>query len=116
MTMSRWIIELQQALVSTSSSKGTDQFSQLLPTTRDEMLRDTKAIEEWKPHGIFTHSYLFFVSKFSFFYDGILLLEFLSHCTKALTQSQYKDIPLKVQNYLFSLLLFCLQKRPMIYF
>ena len=50
-------------------------------------------------------------------YEGVLLLECLSHCTKTLTQSQYKDIPLKVQNYLFFFtLVFCLQKRPMIYF
>ena len=61
------------------------------------MLRDTKAIAEREPRGIITHNYLFFVLKFSFFYDGVLLLEFLSHCTKILTQSQYKDISLEVK-------------------
>ena len=37
---------------------------------------------------------------------------------KILTQSQYKDIPLKVKNlpFFFFTLVFCLQKRPMIHF
>ena len=44
---------------------------------------------------------------------------FVPFVQKYFTQSQYKDIPLKVQKllvFIFFTLVFCLQKRPMIYF
>ena len=74
-----------------------------------------KAIAEWEPHGIITHSYLS-LYKFFLFYGTILLLECLSPLYKILIQSQYKDTPLKVQKktiYLFFTIVFGLQKRPM---
>ena len=43
------------------------------------------------------HIAIFSLYQIFIFYDDILLLECLSHCTKILTQSQYKDILLKVQ-------------------
>ena len=89
-----------QPLTSTDKLGVFDQFNYLRTKQIDKVLRDTKAIAEWEPHGIIAHRYLSF-SKILLVYDDILLLECLSRCTKILTQSQYKDIPLKVQNYLF---------------
>ena len=60
MIMFRWII-----LRTTCKLGSSDQFNQLRTRQQiDKMLRDTEAIAEWEPHGIITHSYLFFVSKF----------------------------------------------------
>ena len=84
-----------------SNSNSSNQSNQLRTKQQvDETLKDMKAITKWEPHGIISHSYLFFVSIF-IFYDNILLLKCSSHCTKNTYSSQYKDIPLKVQNYLF---------------
>ena len=82
----------------------------------DKIFGDIKAIAEWEPHGIITHSYLS-LYKFFLFYGTILLLECLSPLYKILIQSQYKGIPLKVQKLFvfFFTLVFCLQKRPMIH-
>ena len=63
-TMSHQITYLQQAQLPTSSLNGTYQFSQLLPTSRDEMLEDIKAIAELEPNGVVSHScfYLFYTN------------------------------------------------------
>ena len=53
MTMSRWI-----TLRTTCRLDDSDQFNQLQTRKEiDKMLRDTKAIAEWEPHRIITHSY-----------------------------------------------------------
>ena len=53
----------------------------------NKIFRVTKAIVEWEPHGIFTHSHLSLYKFFSIFYDNILLLGCLSPLYKILTQS-----------------------------
>ena len=99
--MSRWI-----TLRTTYKLIGSDQFNHLRTRQQiDKMLRDTKAIARWEPHGIITHNYLSLYKLF-LLYDTILLLECLSLLYKILTRSQYKDIPLKVKK-LFSFLYAC---------
>ena len=41
-----------QALLPTLGSNGIDQFNQILPTVRDEMLKDIGEITELKPDEI----------------------------------------------------------------
>ena len=95
----------------------SDQFNHLwMKQQIDKISGDMKAIAEWEPHGIITHSYLSLYN-FFLFYDTILLLECLSPLYKIFIQSQYKDTPLEVQKLFvfFFTLVFCLPKRPMIH-
>ena len=111
--MSHWIIYLQRDLLPTSSSKGTYQFSQLLPTVGDEMLKDIRAITELKPDRIvhiqldvFLLCTLFIFTTISSYQDLCLLVQNCLFICKLSIQVKFK-----IQSHFFSL--FCLQKRLM---
>ena len=85
MTMSRRIT--LRTISSRTSAQASDQSNHLRMKQRmDKILRDTKAIVEWEPHGVITRSYLSLYT-FFLFYDNILLLGCLSPLYKILTQS-----------------------------
>ena len=111
MTMPHWIIYLQQALLSMSSSNGTDQFNQLLSTTRDEMLEDIGAMAELEPNEIIS-TWLLFCLHFVFFsfHDDFPLLGSPSLCTKLPIYGQtINEIQIQNSNFFILLFLFCLQ-------
>ena len=76
-----------QPLTSIDKLGVSDQFNHLRTKQQiDKIFGDMKAIAEWEPRGIITHSYLS-LYKFFLFYGTILLLECLSPLYKILIQS-----------------------------